>query len=220
MLGESFLRRCYSFWGESHLEDARRIVHWRFLFSLENPIQKVLEEFFSEFIFSGDSHFRRGLENFFCSGESIVLRRYSKKVFLKIFFCSGESIAFRRYSKKVFFEDFFFVLENQSHSEDTRRKFSLKIFFLFWRINRIQKILEESFLWRFFFCSGESIPFRRCHDCWWVHVWLQDLWNSLFAATEERERREKREGRSSSEKALALCRKGHTPTHTYTEFKK
>jgi hypothetical protein len=46
------------------------------------------------------------------------------------------------------------------------------------------------------------------------------LWNSLFAATEERERREKREGRNSSEKALALCRKGHTPTHTYTEFKK
>jgi hypothetical protein len=85
----------------------------------------VLEEFFSEFIFSGDSHFRRGLENFFCSGESI---------------------AFRRYSKKVFFEDFFLVLENQSHSEDTGRKFSLKIFFLFWRINRIQKILEESFL--------------------------------------------------------------------------
>jgi 3-mercaptopyruvate sulfurtransferase SseA len=46
------------------------------------------------------------------------------------------------------------------------------------------------------------------------------LWNSLFAATEERERREKREGRNSSEKTLALCRKGHTPTHTYTEFKK
>jgi len=101
----------------------------------------VLEEFFSEFIFSGDSHFRRGLENFFCSGESVAFRRYSKKVFFEdfffcsgesiafrryskkvffedFFFCSGESIAFRRYSKKVFFEDFFFVLENQSHSED------------------------------------------------------------------------------------------------------
>jgi hypothetical protein len=36
----------------------------------------------------------------------------------------------------------------------------------------------------------------------------------------ERREGEKREGRNSSEKALALCRKGHTPTHTYTEFKK
>jgi hypothetical protein len=57
----------------------------------------MLGDFFSEFIFSGESHFRRCLENFFCSGESIP---------------------FRRCSKKVFFEDFCFVLENQSHSED------------------------------------------------------------------------------------------------------
>jgi hypothetical protein len=79
----------------------------------------MLGDFFSEFIFSGES--------------------ISEDVW-RFLFCSGESIPFRRCSKKVFFEDFCFVLENQSHSEDARRKFSLKIFVLFWRINPIQKM--------------------------------------------------------------------------------
>ncbi len=97
MLGESFLWRCYPFRGESHLEDARRILHWRLLFPWR-----------------------------------ILFRRCLETSSLNLYFLENPI------SEDVW--RIFFVLENQSHSEDARRKFSLKIFVLFWRINPIQKM--------------------------------------------------------------------------------
>jgi hypothetical protein len=93
------------------------------------------------------------------------------------------------------FGEFFFVLENQSHSEDTRRKFSLKIFFF---VLENQSHSEDALI-----ADGFMFGYRICGTL------------SLCCDSREEEKREERGEKFLRKYACTVPQRTHPDTHIH-----